>query len=85
MSVTDLVAQRVQAQRQILINPANVEAHKTLSAIEQQVHVQCTLYIHMYMYMYIVHNCTCACTDSIPTCEMVYTHHGKNKRGREWV
>ena len=37
MSMSDLVAQRLQAQRQILINPANILAHQTLNQIEQQV------------------------------------------------
>ena len=41
MSMTDLVSKRVQAQRQILINPADVKAHQALNLIEQQVRVLC--------------------------------------------
>ena len=42
MSVNDLVAKRMEVQRQILINPADVEAHKALNYIEQQVGIECT-------------------------------------------
>ena len=37
MSMADLVAQRLQVQRQILINPADIVAHQALNQIEQQV------------------------------------------------
>ena len=37
MSVSDLVAKRTEIQKQILINPADVEAHKALNYIQQQV------------------------------------------------
>ena len=37
MSVSDLVAKRMEVQKQILINPADIEAHKALNYIQQQV------------------------------------------------
>ena len=37
MSVSDLVAKRMEVQKQILINPADTEAHKALNYIQQQV------------------------------------------------
>ena len=52
MSVSDLVAKRMDIQRQILINPTDVDAHKALNYIQQQVNT----------YMYVQHtyvHCTC--------------------------
>ena len=37
MSVSDLVAKRMEVQKQILINPADTEAHNALNYIQQQV------------------------------------------------
>ena len=49
MSMTDLVAKRVQAQKQILINPADVRAHQALNLIEQQVRVYIYVCIHLLL------------------------------------
>ena len=55
MSVSDLVAKRMEVQKQILINPADIEAHKALNYIQQQVRMISVLIVmdELYDIIYI--------------------------------
>ena len=54
MSVSDLVAKRMEVQKQILINPADVEAHKALNYIQQQAWFLLMLIVTIVFYMYVL-------------------------------
>ena len=55
MSVSDLVAKRMEVQKQILINPADIEAHKAFNYIQQQVRMISVLIVMDELYdLYIL-------------------------------